>query len=68
MNTYNPGQNIWELYNILAPVGFATSKTNLISSMVNYVYELPHESPNDLRIRILVNCEILEKSQIWVDT
>ena len=28
------------------------------------VYELPHEMSNDLRLRILGNKEILEKSQI----
>ena len=33
----------------------------------NLVYELPHELLNDLRLRILGNKEILEKSQIWVE-
>ena len=29
---------------------------------------MPHELPSDLRLRILGNKEILEKSQIWVQT
>ena len=43
-------------------------KGNLIFSIANLVYELPHELPNDLRFRILGNWKILEKFQIWVDT
>ena len=31
------------------------------------VYELPHELPNDLRLRILGNKVILGKSQYWVE-
>ena len=38
----------------------------MISSIANLVYELPHELPNNLRLRILRNTEILGKSQIWV--
>ena len=30
-------------------------KRNVISSKVNLVYALPHELPNDLRLRILGN-------------
>ena len=41
---------------------------NLISSIANLVYELPHELPNKLRRRILGEQEILGKSQIWVGT
>ena len=40
----------------------------MISSIANLVHELPHELPKDLRLRILGNKEILEKSQIWVET
>ena len=29
---------------------------------------MPHELPNDLRLRIIGNKEILGKSQIWVKT
>ena len=36
----------------------------MISSIANLVYELP----NDLRVTILGNKEILGKSQIWVET
>ena len=39
----------------------------MISSIANLVYELPHELPNDLRLRILGNEEMLGKSQIWVE-
>ena len=31
--------------------------------IANLVYELPHEFPNDLKLK-----KILEKSQIWVKT
>ena len=43
-------------------------KRYLISSITNLVHELPYELPNDLRLRILGNQEILEKSQMWVET
>ena len=36
-------------------------KGNLISSITILVYELPHELPNDLRLKILRVQEILEK-------
>ena len=39
-------------------------KRNLISSISNLVYELPHELPNDLRLKILGNEEIFGKSEI----
>ena len=32
------------------------------------IYELPHELPNDLRLRVLGNKEISGKSQIWMET
>ena len=35
----------------------------MISSIANLVNELPHELPDDLRLRILGNKEMLEKSQ-----
>ena len=37
-------------------------------SVANLVYELPHELPNDIRLRILGNKEISKNYQIWVDT
>ena len=40
----------------------------MISSIANLVYELPHELPNHLTLRILGNKEIFKKSQIWVET
>ena len=42
-------------------------KVNLISSLANLAFELPHELPNNLKLRILENQEILQKSQIWVE-
>ena len=30
------------------------------------MYELPYEFPNDLRLRILGNCEIIAKSQNFI--
>ena len=40
-------------------------KRYLISSITNLVHELPHEFPNDLRLTILGNQDILEKCQMW---
>ena len=40
----------------------------MISSIANLIYELPHELPNYLRLRILGKKQILGKSQIWVET
>ena len=37
----------------------------MASSIANLVNKLPHELPNDLRLRILGNKEMLGKSQIW---
>ena len=69
ISAYNPGLNTLELYNVLIQMQFTTSKGNLISSIANLIYELPHELLNDLRLRrILGNEEMLERSQIWMDT
>ena len=38
----------------------------MISSIANLVNELPHELPDDLRLRILGNKEMLGKSQNFV--
>ena len=43
-------------------------KQNVISSISNLVYELPHELWIDVRLRILGNQEIFGKSQICVET
>ena len=40
----------------------------MVSSIANWVYELPHELANNLRLRILGNNKILGKSQNWVET
>ena len=40
----------------------------MASSIANLVYKLPHELPNDLRLRILGNKEMSVKSQSYVDT
>ena len=40
----------------------------MISGIPNLVYELPHELPNNLKLRILGNYEILEKIQMLVET
>ena len=40
----------------------------MFSNFTNLVYELPHELPNEVRLRILGNKEILGISQIWVKT
>ena len=42
------------------------AKPNLVSSIKNFVFKLPDKMPNDLRLRILENQEMLEKSQIYV--
>ena len=39
----------------------------MLSSIANIVHKLPHESPNNLRLRILGNKQTLGKSQIWDD-
>ena len=46
----------------------AQVKRYLISAVTNLVHKLPHELPNDLRLTILGNQEILEKCQMWVQT
>ena len=43
-------------------------KRNFMSSITNLVYELSHELPNNLRFKTSGNLEILEKSQIWLET
>ena len=53
--TCNLNHNILVLYSVLVQVRFVTSKTTLISSITNLVYELPRELPNDLNLRKLRN-------------
>ena len=59
---YNLGHNILELCNVLVQIRLTTSKTKRTSSIANLVYELHHKLPNDLRLRVLENKEILGKS------
>ena len=54
---------MWEFYKVLVEFPFITNKTDLISSIRNFIYQLPHELRNGLRFRIFGNKEILEKSQ-----
>ena len=46
----------------------AQVKRNLITSIAKLVYELPHELPNNLRLRIFRNQEILKKYKSQIDT
>ena len=48
-----------ELCNILIQSRLTTGKRNMVSSIANLVYELPHELPSDLGLRVLGNGEIL---------
>ena len=43
-------------------------KHNLKSSIINFVYELPHQFLNDLRLKILGNLENRRKSSNCVET
>ena len=53
LGTYNLGHNILKFYNVSVPIRLTTSKGNVISSIRNLVYELPHELPNNLRLKDL---------------
>ena len=59
--SYNLGQNILELYNVLVQVRISISKTKRDISVTNLLQELP----NDLRLRILGKRETVGNSQIW---
>ena len=41
-------------------------KRDQIFTITNFAYKLPHELPNDSRLGILGNQEILERSQNWL--
>ena len=51
--TYNQFHNILRILDILPNFPFTTSET--IITYKHGAYELPHELPNDLRLRILGN-------------
>ena len=55
IGAHRRGHNILELFNVSVQVRFATSKTNLVSSMTNLVTYLPNELPNDVTLRTLGN-------------
>ena len=52
---YNPGHNILWHFEVWQNFRVTTSETNLIISSKHDIYELPHELPNDSRLRILGN-------------
>ena len=65
-NNYSLGHNILEHYSVLVQTQLTTSKAKRDISIANLVNELPHEFPDDLRLRILGNKEMLGKSQNFV--
>ena len=52
---HNHGHNILRLFDTLPNFLFTTSETKRVISNKHGIYELPHELPNDLRLRILGN-------------
>ena len=60
----NPGYNILAIYCLSVKVRFITSIQKLILSITDF--ELLHELPNDVKLRILGNHKIIRKSQNWV--
>ena len=40
----------------------------MMSRAVNFAFELPNKLPNDFRLRILGNKEMLGNCEIWVET
>ena len=46
---------------------FPQIKRNLISSIIDFIDEFPHELLNDLRPKLLGNQEKFEKSQVWLE-
>ena len=51
----NHGHNIFRIFDVLPNFPFTTSETKRVISNKHGTYELPHELPNDLRLRILKN-------------
>ena len=64
--TYNLGHDILELYNAVIQIRLTRRKTKSDIQYSKLGIHLPHELPNDLRLRILGNEEIIGKSKIWV--
>ena len=57
----NQFDNIFRLLDVLANFNFATSGPMGVTTYKHGIYELPHNMPNDLRLRNLENWEILGK-------
>ena len=63
---HNPGHNTLELYNVLVQVWFVTSKSELDVLCKKPFVRVASLLPNDLRLRILKNKQILEKPERWL--
>ena len=57
----------WPFFKNLYRAESPQVKQHLVSSITNLVHDFPHRLPNDLRLSILENYEILEKCQVWVE-
>ena len=53
----------WQFTVFLCKFGSSQVQQNMISSIIKFVYELPHKLSNGLRLRILGIYEIRRKSQ-----
>ena len=62
---YNLGQNICRLSHILTQFLFTSSGTKLDFVTRKGMYELPHELPNNLRLRIIGNYQNPWNTWIW---
>ena len=65
---YNPGHNIFELYNVLVQFRFNTSNTKLDIQYNKLGISVISRVAKRVKTRILGNQEMLKKSQIWVET
>ena len=55
LGPYNHFHNILRLFDVLRNFTFTTSETMDDITYKHGIYELPHELPNDLRLRVLGN-------------
>ena len=67
LRCYNLGHNILRLFDVLRNFLSPQVKQIVIISNKHGIYWLPNELPNDLRVRILGNQEILSRSQIFIE-
>ena len=67
MSTYNHFHNTLRLFDVLPNFPFTTSETMQIIAYKHGIYELPHEFPNNLRLRILGNMEMLGKCLNFIE-